>query len=179
MHSIWDNAINDDLDKVFDESKPVWRIETRFHHNVVNEFAAGQSLEIKSFRAAVPHLTGLWRSSLDSYRLDLSRTYIDPFWQLLREDLQFFGRDPDVFYKRKRKEPGVGGLRNVAMALGNLLAVYAKNSFTTKQALHYLKNSGLWNDLLNWQWNKQMGHLEFAAWVERELSIRRLLGKAA
>jgi hypothetical protein len=73
----------------------------------------------------------------------------------------------------------VGNARNVAAALGNLITLYAKNGFTSKQAYHYLENSGIWDDLLAWQMRKEFSKSEFIQFLEKEMCVRRLLGKAA
>lgn len=175
----WNSAHDENLERAYNPEKPVWRVETRFHHTVVEEFARGLDEEIKTYAQLSRHLTGLWRYALNSYRLDASRTYIDPFWQLLRDDVQLFAPAPDVLYKRVRKGPGVGGERNVSAALGNLLSCYARQGFTSKQSVHFLKHSGIWDDLVAWQWKKEMSLSMFHQWVEQELIIRKLMGKAA
>jgi hypothetical protein len=177
--AVWLTQTNDEFQPLYNPEKPVWRFEHRFHHNVIKEFARGLDVQLNSLQQLVQHLTGLWQYACNNYRLDSSRTFIDPFWQLLRDDVQISGPVPHVLYKRVRKGPGVGNARNVAAALGNLITLYAKNGFTAKQAYHYLENSGIWDDLLAWQMRKEFSKSEFIQFLEKEMCVRRLLGKAA
>ncbi len=158
---------------------PVWRAEARFHDSVVSEFAEGLGVHLEDFEAISAHLTGLWRYALGSYRLDASRTYVDPFWQLLMTDVEFYAPAPDLLYKRVRKTPGVGNEKNVALALGNLLSIYARNGFKLPQVMQYLRSSGMWNDLLNYCHERQVSPNEFEQMIGKGLALRRLVGRAA
>lgn len=169
----------DSFDPVFDESAAVWRLEFRFHHSVIEQYAAGVGEKWRTFGCVAKHLTGLFRAALDSYRLDASRTYVDPMWQLLAEDVEIVAPAQSLVYKRVRKTPGQGNERNVTIAVGNLISIYARNGFTARQSLQFLRKSGLWHDLLGYLFERQIGISEFEQKVERELALRRLVGKAA
>ncbi len=164
---------------VFHPTAPVWRAEARFHHSVVSEFAETLKVSLASYEAVAVHLTGLWIYALDAYRLDASRTYIDPFWQLLREDVQFLAPARDLVYRRTRKTPGVGNEKNLMLALGNMLSVYARHGFRVKRVMGYLRSSGMWSDLMGYAYERQMSPSEFEQWIAKGLSVRRLMGKAA
>ncbi|WP_340146987.1 hypothetical protein [Halomonas sp. PA16-9] len=140
---IWKHAVNDDLSSAYDPEKTVWRIELRFHQSVLREYAQGIPCNVDTgevldashgfnrFIDVVPHLSGLWRTAMQSYRLNHSRDLIDPAWQLMQEDARFYCHEPAFMYKRARKTPGLGNEKNVTLAFGNLISIYARQGFRT------------------------------------------------
>ncbi|XKE45841.1 hypothetical protein LG302_01525 [Halomonas organivorans] len=188
---IWSNATGDDLAQVYDPERDVWRIEMRFHQSVLAEYARGIPCNVDTgevlddthgfhrFTDTIPHLTGIWRSAMQSYRLNASRTLIDPFWQCFQDDPRFFAHAPSFMYKRARKEPGLGNEKNVCLAFGNLISIYARQGFGTHQAIDYLKRSGMWEDLEHYYRRRGINGSAFRQLVEQKLVERRLLGKAA
>ncbi len=189
---IWSQAAGDDpLDRPYDPDQDVWRIEMRFHQSVLAEFARGIPCNVDTgevlddahgfhrFTDVIPHLTGIWRSAMQSYRLDASRDLIDPAWQLFQDDPRFFAHEPHFLYKRARKAPGLGNEKNVCLAFGNLISIYARQGFGTHQAIDYLKRSGMWEDLEHYYRRRGIQAGAFRQLVEDKLIERRLLGKAA
>lgn len=189
---IWRQAAGDDpLTPSYDPEKPVWRIEMRFHQSVLAEFSRGIPCNVETgevtdeahgfarFVDTVPHLTGIWRSALQSYRLDTCRNLIDPAWQLFQEDPHFFCHAPHFLYKRARKAPGLGNEKNVCLAFGNLISIYARQGFQTHQAIRFLQRSGMWDDLAEYYRRRGVDGSAFRQLVEQKLIERRLLGKAA
>lgn len=175
----WARQTHDDFTPLLDSTAPVWRAEARFHHSVIQEFAHTLGEMLSTFKAVSQHLTGLWAYAMNSYRLDYSRTYIDPFWQLLASQ-EIHGPVRDLLYKRTRKEPGGGANEvNYRLALGNLITIYASNGFKASQAVHYLRNSGIWDYVDAWCYKMELSPSAFEQWLEKEIVKRRLLGKAA
>ncbi|AXY43790.1 hypothetical protein [Halomonas sp. JS92-SW72] len=188
--NIWSRATTDDLAPAYDPEAEVWRIEMRFHQSVLAEFAraipcnvdTGEVLDDNGFARftdTIPHLTGLWRSALQSYRLDHSRGLIDPSWQLLQDDARFYCDAPDWLYKRARKAPGLGNEKNVCLAFGNLISIYARQGFRTHEAIRFLQRSGMWEDLAEYYRRRGVDNAAFRQLVEQKLIDRRLLGRAA
>lgn len=188
----WQEASGDDpLDVPYDPDTDVWRIEMRFHQSVLREFGQGipcnvdtgevldTGHEFARFVDTVPHLTGLWRTALQTYRLDHSRGLIDAAWQLLRDDARFYAHAPHYLYRRARKAPGLGNEKNVCLAFGNLISIYARQGFSTHQAMHYLQHSGLWEDLGDYYRRRGFDMAMLRQLVEQKLIERRLLGRAA
>ncbi|WP_136066433.1 hypothetical protein [Modicisalibacter radicis] len=189
---IWKQATGDDpLDEPYDPDQDVWRIEMRFHQSVLREYAQGTPCNVDTgevldmdhgfarFIDVVPHLSGLWRTALKAYRLDYARNLIDPAWQLFQEDARFYAHAPHFLYKRARKQPGLGNEKNVCLAFGNLLSIYARQGFRTHEAIRYLQNSGMWDDLADYYRRRGVGKDDFRKLVEQRLVERRLLGRAA
>ncbi|GHD52516.1 hypothetical protein SAMN05216429_106126 [Marinobacter persicus] len=181
MESIWETAVNEHSfpDTCYDPEKPVWRLEIRLHHRIVNEIADGTEgmPVIKSFIDAVPHLTGFWRYALQGNRYEAKKHWIHPIWTKLRDDVVFGHPAPQLLYKRAKKEPGCGNEKNVSLAFGNLLSIYARNRFNSRQAWDCLKKSGLWDDLTNYYRNRDITENELFQLVEDGLIKRRLLNK--
>tara|TARA_B100000929_G_scaffold254042_1_gene215145 strand:- start:1124 stop:2416 length:1293 start_codon:yes stop_codon:yes gene_type:complete len=188
---LWQNAVDDDLNGIYNPEETVWRIELRFHQSVLREYAQGIPCNVDTgevldhthgfsrFVDVVPHLTGLWRTAMQSYRLDTRRNLIDPAWQILQDDARFYCHEPGFMYKRARKAPGLGNEKNVTLAFGNLISIYARQGIRTDQAIGYLKRSGMWEDLEQYYRRRGVNTGQFRQIVEQKLIERRLVGKAA
>ncbi len=179
--NVWERSSGGELspETAFQPDQAVWRLELRFHQSVIQEIGLGTNQSLLSFKQVAPHLTGLWQKGLDSYRLDSTRTYIDPFWQLISEDVNVYQPATGILYKRAKKQPGFGNEKNLLLALGNMLSIYARNKFTTKQAYDCLKASGIWQDLVDYFYRKMNGVDQIYELIDKALNIRRLQGIAA
>lgn len=198
----WNRKAGDSYDTpAYNPDLPVWRIELRFHHAVLAEFARGAAEQLEygsSLQAGIwshiqgvsQHLTGLWRYGLNGFRLEVqgerpSSRYLDPFWQLLGEDITYFAPVGDLDYKRVKKTPGLGCEKNLMLAIGNLLSLYARHRFPPKKALECLKASGIYDDLYAYMQRKADANFrifqesQILEFVTKALQLRTLLGKAA
>lgn len=178
-----------------DPEGDVTRLEMRFHHSVVREIAQGTDLsyvntetgeliqqkreDFNTFIGVFPHLDGLWRFAMTRYRLDFARDWVHPVWTKLREDAHFVDQPHDVEYKRLRKEPGEGNEKNVALALGNLISIYARHNLPAHQAWSCLKQTGIWEDIINYYRRREINENELFKLIQKALIDRRLRGKAA
>lgn len=149
---VWGDAMNADLEPVYRPDEPVWRFEQRFHHTVIDELAREQGLEIKTFEQSMRFIRGLWQyAMLNSYRLDMAKGMIDPFWQFLAESVHVRTNEhAPIFTKRAKKKPGEGNEKNVCLAYGNLISIYARNRYPSRYALRCLRESGIWRDLFRY-----------------------------
>jgi hypothetical protein len=149
---VWANAVDSDLEPVYRADEAVWRFEMRFHHTIIDELAREQDVEIKSFRQAMSYIRGLWQyAMLKSYRLDLSKDMIHPAWQFMAESIHVRANEhAPIFTKRAKKKPGEGNQKNVCLAYGNLISIYARNRYPVRYALRCLRESGLWRDLFRY-----------------------------
>ncbi|WP_203140480.1 hypothetical protein [Marinobacter mangrovi] len=183
MEGIWECAVSEKSfpETCYDPELPVWRLEVRFHHRIVNEIWQGTSGidPIYTFAHANKHLTGLWQHALGANRYEAKREWVHPIWTKLREDVNFGHAAPPIHYKRVKKQPGCGNEKNVSLAFGNLLSIYARNQFSVKQAWDCLKKSGLWEDLCNYYRRREIYENELYQLVRDGLVKRRLLGKVA
>ncbi len=200
--SVWNKAAGNELEQsAYDPSAPVWRIEVRFHHSVLADFGRGAAAQLEygaSLQAGIwshiqgvsGHLTGLWQYGLNSFRLEAqgekaSQRYLDPFWQLLLDDVLFLKPVGELLYKRVKKTPGLGNEKNLMLAVGTLLSVYARHRFTPKQAFNCLKASGIYDDLCAYMERRanadyrNFRESDLFEFVAKALQLRTLLGKAA
>jgi hypothetical protein len=211
---VWGRATHD-LDRAYDSAVPVWRLELRFHHSVmaeIGEHEAERAMVTRVFpdgvvrqgllgtdpRKACATLVGvmhrmgaLWRYGLDSFRLENrvhgKGRYIDPHWQFFRDDARLWFIES--LYKgaiaRKRKTPGDGNEKNVALAFGNWLSICARSRYTPRQAWDYLKRSGIYDDVFYmmqrraWADYRTFDESEILDAITKGLQKRTLLGKAA
>jgi len=197
--SRWSMAGKEDFSSVYDESLPVWRLELRFHHSVIQDFARGYASQLEhgfsivesiwsGIAGVAGHLQGLWRYGLESFRLEDTqgtKRYLSPFWQFIRDDLSFGCPVGDFIYKRVKKTPGIGNEKNLMLAVGNLLSVYARNRFTADYAFDCIKKSGIYDDLYNYFANRFgrralcVNESDIYQFVQKALQLRTLYGKAA
>ncbi len=130
----------------FSFSQDVYRIETRFHHSVIKQFALGIGQDLLNFSHLSKHLTALWRYSLTNFRLDASITYVDPFWQYLRDDV-FFNHDlQSLVYKRVFKKPDWDlppSDRTLKIVFGILCGIYRRGKYKLEHAFECFLNSGV------------------------------------
>lgn len=158
--AMWKRRTDENFKPLYDESKPVWRFEFRFHHSVIKQFSESNHKDMLSFVDLVPHLTCFFRYALGNFRLNAVSSsvsgsssfyrgvYIDPMWQLLMQDVEILAPCSSFNYQRIRKPPGRGGLRNLWNAVGNLTSLYAAKEFDAFKAVKCLIQSGIWEDFL-------------------------------
>jgi len=159
---------------------PVKRIEARFHHNVIREVGNGISEELESFEQVAEHLTDIWRYALTRNRLDESLTTIDPFWQLIQEDCEFYAPTTGLYVKRAKKNDVSAIGRNFTAILGNLISVMARNrEHTAKTVMYQLKKLAIFEDMLRYYHTRDINEADLYELVDKSLSLRRLTGKAA
>lgn len=113
----------------YDSNQEVWRLELRFHHTVLNELAQGMG--VKSPTTAYrwyPYLREIWDYGLNNNRLELSKNYISPIWQLLRDDApnKLASKYAFIPCVRQKKSVTPSTIRNIANMLGNMVSLYAR-----------------------------------------------------
>lgn len=140
------------LNPTYDIELPVFRFEVRMHHNVVNQFANGSGFVAEKLSDLKQHLTGLWSYAMDNFRLDDTKTYINPFWQWLRDDTKFYDMPKiEMDYRREYKSPLEQGLpsnRAIAICFGQLCSIYGRNGYSLSKSSTHLQNSGIWANLV-------------------------------
>lgn len=180
FEEIWKSKVDHDLTtKLWNQDIPVWRAELRFAQAVIRQFAEFNQLRLNTFEAVVEYLPNLWAYGLDRFRLDLNRRFIDPAWTILLQDAEWWPPSKSFVAKRQYKRPGVGNERNVALALGNLLSIYARNNMSARKAWHCLKKSGMWADLVAYTKARKISQGELFELISQGLQERRLTSKVA
>ncbi|BAU76509.1 Hypothetical protein ppKF707_0146 [Metapseudomonas furukawaii] len=156
--SVWsamDNPFDDQDDQNYDPEAPVWRIELRYHHSIVQQFADGSAdthtgamIDSRTFAELAAHLDGLFQYGLQSFRLLSSKGVFDAFWTLMRQDVKvsipaesLAGR---THYKRHFKtSQGFTG-KNVELFLGNFISLLARERVGAKKAFASLRAWACW-----------------------------------
>lgn len=157
--SVWRRSDNpfDDMDSMnYDPDIPVWRLEFRYHHSVVQQFADGSSsfatgecVATSTFSGLAPHLDGLWRYGLGNFRL-LSRPGVfDAFWTLVRDDVRVdvgvTSLLDDVDYRRHYKSARGFSGKNVDLVIGNMITLFARQRVGAKKAFEAIKTLPFWD----------------------------------
>lgn len=185
------------------EQDTVHRIEFRLHHTVIKSFEngrfnetqvlddlgnvvePGEVVSIREARDLKKHLQGIWLYCLKAFRLQHSTSYIHPIWQMLEEDIGWFGMQNDWGYKRSpKKSPGVVSRRNVAMWIGNWLRLAARRGFTPEFVTGQIMAASMESEIadyfgLRWFGNSSEVIQCLFEFVDRRLRDHRLNGVAA
>jgi hypothetical protein len=147
----------------FDEGDPanynpdqdVWRVELRYHHSVIQQFATGsvdlntgKAIETDNFATFAPHLDGLWRYGLRQFKLLHRPGYFEPVWTLIREDMRVDlpvdSLVDETDYKRSYKTSRGFSGKNVELFLGNFVSLLARERVGARRAFHRLKDWECW-----------------------------------
>ncbi|MBR9827160.1 MAG: hypothetical protein GYB41_00675 [Oceanospirillales bacterium] len=184
FHGIWASKLGHDWEPLWNPDQDVWRLEFRFSQTVLRQFAEYNTTQDKkcnlsTYESASEYLANLWAYALDRFRLDHNRRFVDPFWTLLYEEAEWSKPAPDFIAKRQYKTAGIGNEKNVTLALGNLISIYARNNITARKAWSCLKKSGLWRDLMGYIKAREITKTDLFDMIERGLLERRLTSKVA
>ncbi len=139
----------------YDPAEDVWRIELRYHHSVIQQFAAGsvdlrsgQLIETNSFATFAAHLDGLWRYGLGQFKYLARPGYFDPAWTLFRDDvrvdLPVDSLLDETEYKRHYKTARGFSGKNVELFLGNFVSLLARERVGAKKAFDRLQTWECW-----------------------------------
>lgn len=150
-----DNPFDPDCLMNYDPAQPVWRLELRFHHSIVEQFAqgscdmvTGQIIDTSSYVELAGHLDGLFQYGLASFRLLSSPGVFDAFWTLLRQDVRVsvpaVSLVNDTAYKRYYKSSKGFSGKNVELFLGNMVSLLARERVGAKKAFASLKEWDCW-----------------------------------
>lgn len=180
FHERWARFTKESPSK-FDPLEPVWRIEMRFHHSVIRELAESQGANWKTFEHVSEFLTDLWRYALESQRLEYSATYIDPCWQLFRDDAEFLHPASGIRLRRVKKLDNSAIGRNYGCLLGNLITISARKGYDAKKVLRQLRNLGIsfYDDFLRYyEVVRKMDEVAILEMIQKGLLLRKTIGKA-
>jgi hypothetical protein len=170
----------------YNPDQDVTRIEMRFHHSVLRQFERGtegtselHNVRMRCYSDIMDHLCPLWEYALNQFQLRFNTKYIDPVWTIFQQDADFQYSFRSIDYKRSYKTSGEGIEKNIQLALGNLLTIYARNDMRFDQVLRSLKKSGLWKDLQAYNKDRNVSRADFNRLLQERLLERRMIGKAA
>ncbi|MFI8384413.1 hypothetical protein [Pseudomonas sp. NPDC079086] len=139
----------------YNPDQPVWRVELRYHHSIIQQFASGsldvktgEAIDTQSFAAFSGHLEGLWRYGLRQFKFLSRPGYFAPIWTLMRDDvrvdLPVDSLLDDTQYKRYYKTSRGFSGKNVELFLGNFVSLLARERVGARRAFHTLKDWDCW-----------------------------------
>jgi len=183
--SVWkrsDSFDESDPDN-YDPEQPVWRAEFRFHHSIVDQFAAGscstesgQFIETRTFAEFAPHLDGLWRYGFSRFRLMSRPGVIDPIWTLLRDDVTVetgvSSLVDETYYKRQYKTAKGFSGKNIDLMMGNAITLAARQGLDAKKTYQALKSLPFWPLIRTYYRDKGMTPQDVRAMIGERLEER-------
>jgi hypothetical protein len=69
--------------------------------------------------------------------------------------------------------------KNLGLALGNMITIYARQHMNTKQVMQQLRLLTFYPELLSYYRSRNLTESDLREYVERSLCLRHLVGKAA
>jgi len=168
----------------YDDTQTVRRIEARLHHTVIREIGLGLGLVFEAFNQVADYLTDLWRYALERNRLMINgdaRGYLNPFWQLLMQDVIFKVPAQGVKISRKKKKEAIDPIaRNITSVIGNLVSIMARrNDCTVRHVMRQLHNLHIWPEIQTYYRSRGKDDNDLRDQIKEGLEKRRLIGKAA
>tara|TARA_Y100000748_G_scaffold253282_1_gene218885 strand:- start:1876 stop:3162 length:1287 start_codon:yes stop_codon:yes gene_type:complete len=169
--SVWcrnDDPFDTECLDNYNPDQDVWRIELRYHHSVIQQFASGstqvstgQLIDTRTFEAFCPHLDGLWRYGLQQFKLLNRPGCYDAFWTLIRDDvrveLPVESLMDDTEYKRYYKTAAGFSGKNVELFLGNFVSLLARERVGATKAFDRLREWECWPVIRDHYAAKDMG----------------------
>lgn len=184
---VWKRRDSFDLDDLenYDQDAPVWRLELRYHHSVVQQFAhgscsmhSGDFLNTTSFAELVPHLDGLWRYGLQNFRL-LSRPGVfDAFWTLCRDDVRVWSEVDslvdDTVYKRQYKTARGFSGKAIDIVMGGLISLLAREGVDAKKGFKAIRQLPIWPTMKAHYAARDMANMDVLKMITERLEERRI-----
>ncbi|UTW09317.1 hypothetical protein [Pseudomonas benzenivorans] len=155
--SVWKRRDSFDADDPnnYDPEQDVWRVELRYHHSIIQQFASGsidvrtgEAIDTRSFAAFSGHLDGLWRYGLGQFKLLARPGHFEAIWTLIRDDVRVDLPVDSLLdqteYKRYYKTSRGFSGKNVELFLGNFVSLLARERVGAKKAFSTLKQWDCW-----------------------------------
>ena len=181
--SLWSQAYSDLDTPMYNPEETVWRIELRYHHSVVQQFAegsvnthTGECIYTRSFAEFAPHLDGLWSYGFDAFKLLEQKGLFDAAWSLFAHDANVqTGADSlidETHYKRYYKTAAGFSGKNVELFMGNFISLLARERVGAKKAFQRLKEWECWPVIKEHFENKDQSERDIYNWIRDKLIER-------
>jgi hypothetical protein len=169
----------------YNPDQDVWRIELRYHHSVIQQFASGSTqlstgelIDTRTFEAFCPHLDGLWCYGLQQFKLLARPGCYDAFWTLIRDDvrveLPVDSLLDDTAYKRYYKTAKGFSGKNVELFLGNFVSLLARERVGATKAFDRLREWECWPVIRDHYAAKEMGERDIYRHIRDLLEERHV-----
>lgn len=177
-----DNPLDAEDPLNYQPALPVWRVELRFHHSVVDQFAQGSAdirtgavIGTRTYAELAGHLEGLWRYGLQAFRYLVRPGCYDALWSLMTHDVTVSTGAllcDGVKYRRHYKSgTGFTG-KNVELFMGNLVSLGARQSIGAGKLFDQLQQWDCWPTIREHYHGKGMTDRDIYRWLCDKLSER-------
>lgn len=179
MHDVW---LSHTLGS-FDKEQPVIRVESRFHHSVINQFGQGINEEIKDYLTVSKYLNNLWKYSLNNIRY-VDNNNVHPLWQFLHDDITFNDKNDirQSEFKRQQvaKKDTTGIRKNIGLLIGNFLTIHARSGRSFSMLEKDIKNCpSLIDPIRDYLQENRLNESVFFQELKQKLLDRRIASKFA
>lgn len=181
--SLWSTSYADFDTPNFDAEEDVWRIEMRYHHSVIQQFAdgsanmqTGEVIDTRSFLELAPHLDGIWRYGFDAFKLLATKGIYDAAWSLFALDAHvetgMVSLLDDIDYKRYYKTASGFTGKNVELFLGNFVSIMARERHGATKSFEQLKKWDCFNVIREHFEEKGKSERDIYRWLRDKLAER-------
>lgn len=181
--SIWSKAYADLDTPLYEANDDVWRIEIRYHHSVVQQFAdgsvdvrTGELIGTRTFAELAGHLQGLWEYGFEAFKLLDSKGVYSAAWTLFCDDAVVqTGAEclsEQHHYKRHYKTASGFSGKNIELFLGNFVSLIARERVGATKAFKQLKAWSFYNVILEHFEDKGLTERDIYAWLRDKLTER-------
>lgn len=185
--TVWKRRDSFDLDdpQNYDPEAPVWRLELRYHHSVVEQFAhgscsvhTGDFLNTTSFAEISCHLDGLWRYGLQNFRFLSRPGTFDAFWTLCRTDVKV-DVDADslldeTLYKRHYKTARGFSGKSIDIVMGGLISLLAREGVDAKKGFKAIRELPIWPTMKEHYASRDMTTRDVLKMITERLEERKI-----
>lgn len=183
--SLWAQSYEDFDTPMYDKDADVWRIELRYHHSVIQQFAdgsvnleTGEFIGTRTYAELASHLDGLWRYGFDSYKLLADKSVYEAAWTVFAHDVHVQTGVESLLdeteYKRYYKTAGGFSGKNVELFMGNFVSLLARERVGAKKALERLKEWECWPVIRDHFANKGLTERDVYRWLRDKLVERTI-----
>jgi hypothetical protein len=185
--SVWKrrDSFDDSDPENYNPAQDVWRIEMRYHHSIIQQFASGsvdlqtgQFIDTSTYSAFAGHLDGLWRYGLGQFRLLVRPGAYEAIWTLIRDDvrvdLPVDSLLEETEYKRHHKTARGFSGKNVELFLGNFVSLLARERVGAKKAFDRLQTWECWPVIRDHYAAKDMSEYEIYQHIKALLEERHI-----
>ncbi|WP_422450448.1 MULTISPECIES: hypothetical protein [unclassified Endozoicomonas] len=172
----------------YDAQHDVFRVELRYHHSVIQQFALGTcnketgeiGVNLKTYSQIIKHIQALWQYGLTSFKLKYNSNYLDPIWTVLQEDIEFTfpesSYEENLHYKRYYKKATSFSGKNYQLYMGNFLSACARKATPFCKVLKELQRSMIWSDIALHYEKNQTTENQLIEKLKKSYQERLLLG---
>lgn len=182
---VWGRSFADLDTPLFDPDAEVWRIELRFHHSIIQQFAdgsvcmkTGELIGTRTFAEVSGHLQGLWRYGFDAFKLLDCKGVYSAAWTLFCDDpIVHTGAEclsQYHHYKRHYKTSSGFTGKNIELFMGNMVSIIARHRVGAGRAFEQLKAFEGYPVILEHFENKGLTERDIYRWIRDKLTERQV-----